>query len=370
MEGILGTKLRRERELMGLTQKALAKAVGLSSEFVSQLELGKRMPSVDSLTALASFFKKDVSFFLKEKEDSFNVLLRGEELDKKTRAALKKFKKYCEDYLFLEDITGRRLELGPLYTQSSAERMAEEERHRLGFGDEPIRNIFSLLELNGLHILRLPLPEKSKISGVFVYFEVEKAAFALINSEQSSEEQVFIAAHEYCHYLKDRNAAPIIDNPDVFVEEFVSLYHPREKFALTFAEHFLVPPSMVKKVVDKDLQSKKLNLSDVLYLQSYFGVSTSAMLQALRNLQYLSRSRFQEYRGVDLAVYEGFFSAEPLEKRRFIKEKRGVILPNRYKRLAIETYRKKRISEEKMFQLFGLHGDKTILALSKLKQEN
>ncbi|MDH5467486.1 MAG: helix-turn-helix domain-containing protein, partial [Candidatus Aminicenantes bacterium] len=61
MSGILGTRLRRERESLGITQESLSRAVGLSSEFISLLELGKRMPSLESLTALAEFFKKDVS---------------------------------------------------------------------------------------------------------------------------------------------------------------------------------------------------------------------------------------------------------------------------------------------------------------------
>ena len=96
MPGILGTKLRREREDIGLTQEALAKAVGLSSEFISLLELGKRMPSLDTLTTLANYFKKDASYFLKEKEEAFNVLLQEESLDKKARGELRKFKKlYC-----------------------------------------------------------------------------------------------------------------------------------------------------------------------------------------------------------------------------------------------------------------------------------
>ena len=160
MEGILGTRLRRERESMGITQEALARAVGLSSEFISLLELGKRMPSLDSLTTLADFFKKDVSFFLKEKEEAFNVLLQDERVDIKAKAGLRKFKKYCEEYMHLEDLTGRRTELAPLYTHPSAETLATEERRRLGIGYEPIKDIFSLLELNGLRILRMPIPEE------------------------------------------------------------------------------------------------------------------------------------------------------------------------------------------------------------------
>lgn len=358
MSGILGTRLRKEREEIGLTQEALAKAVGLSSEFISNLELGKRMPSLESLISLASYFKKDVSYFLKEREEAFNMLLRGEEVDKEARGKLKKFKKYTEEYLHLEKLTGRRLELAPLYTHLSAERMADEERRRLGFGDGPIRNIFSILELNGLHILRLPIPEKSKISGVFIFFEIEKAAFALVNSSQTLGRQAFTAAHEYCHYLKDRNTGPIIDNPDIFIDEYLSLYHPREKFAQKFALRFLMPPAKIKEIIEKDLCSKRLSYADVLYLRRYFGINALEMLRTLKDLGYISHSRLEEFQKLDPYVYEEAIFRKLLEEGEPTGGKGGAILSSRFKSLALESYQKKKISLEKLSEFINIDKEK------------
>ena len=293
MPAVLGTRLRREREELGITQDALAKGVGLSSEFISLLELGKRMPSLETLTALADYFRKDVSYFLKEKEETFKIILRAEGLEEKARAEIKKFKKYCEEYMHLEELTGRRLEPGPIYAYVSPERMADEERRRMGFGDEPIRDIFSLLELNGLHILRQPIPEKSNISGMF-------------------------------------------------------LYHPREKFAQTFAVRFLIHPAKVKKIIDKDFHSKKLSFADVLYLKRYFGVSALAMLRTLKDLEYLSRSKFEEYQKLDPSPYEEVFFGKLAEEDRLRKETKGVVLSSRLKNLALEAYKKKKISVEEL----------------------
>jgi len=358
MPGILGTKLRREREDIGLTQEALAKAVGLSSEFISLLELGKRMPSLDTLTTLANYFKKDASYFLKEKEEAFNVLLQEESLDKKARGELRKFKKFCEEYSNLEELTGCRLELAPLYTHTSAERMADEERSRLGFGNGPIRDVFSVLELNGLHIVRQPIPEKSKISGVFIYFEIEGAAFALVNSIQSLGQQIFTAAHEYCHFLKDRNIGPVIDNPDIFINEYVSLYHPREKFAQTFAFRFLVPPSKVKEIINKDLFKKKLNFADVLYLRNYFGVGTLAIIQVLKDLEFISPAKFEEFQKLASSTHGEAFFGKFSEEKELIKGKGGIILSSRFKRVALEAYQKKLITVEKLSELFNLDKEK------------
>ena len=365
MPGILGTRLRREREELGITQDALAKGVGLSSEFISLLELGKRMPSLETLTALAGYFRKDVSYFLKEKEETFKIILRAEGLDEKAKAEIKKFKKYCEEYIHLEELTGRHLEPGPIYAHISPERMADEERRRMGFGDEPVRDIFSLLELHGLHIIRQPIPEKSNISGIFIFFEVERAAFALINSAQTIGQQALIATHEYCHYLKDRNAGPIIDNPDIFIDEYVSLYHPREKFAQTFAVRFLIHPAKVKKIIDKDFHSKKLSFADVLYLKRYFGVSAIAMLRTLKDLEYLSRSKFEEYQKLDPSPYEEVFFGKLAEEDRLRKRTKGVILSSRMKSLALEAYKKKKISPEKLSRFLKKDKNKINSVLGK-----
>ncbi|MEW5901496.1 MAG: XRE family transcriptional regulator [Acidobacteriota bacterium] len=231
MQGVLGTKIKKAREALGLTQGAVGRGLGLSSEFISLLGSDKRAPSLVTLNKIASFLKKDIGFFLEEKEGAFNILLRGAPLevgmappspaasvpapeplyglDQPARSILERFKRYCDNYLRLERLTGRRLALAPLYAAISPERLAEEERRRLGLGDEPIRDIFALVELQGCRILRLPIPAASKLSGVFIFLEESEVAFALVNSADSPGRQVFTAAHEYCHYLKDRH-----DNSD------------------------------------------------------------------------------------------------------------------------------------------------------------
>jgi transcriptional regulator with XRE-family HTH domain len=358
ISGILGTRLRREREIMGITQEALAKAVGLSSEFISLLELGKRMPSLETLTTLSDFFRKDVSFFVKEKEEAFNVLLQDERVDNKARALLKKFKKYCEEYLHLEDLTGRRIELAPLYSHPSAEAMADEERRRLGVGNEPVRDIFSLFELNGLRILRLPIPEESKISGVFIFFEAERAAFALVNSAQPFEQQVFTSAHEYCHYLKHRYSGPVIDHPDIFIEEYLPLYHPREKFAQKFAVCFLIPSQKIKEVIEEDLHSKNISFADVLYLKEYFGVSIPDLLHTLKDLAYIPNSKYEAFIKIKPSIDDEAYFKDSGRHVRPLKKGSKAKPSRRFMSLAIEACQKKKISEEKFSELVSQNKEK------------
>jgi len=354
MQGVLGSKLKKARTELGLSQAAFARALGFSSEFISLLEADKRAPSLTSLNKIAAYLKKDIRSFLQEKESAFNILLRGdalkapgsEGLDAASQAVLQRFKRYCDDYLRLERRANRPssagsslgLPLAPLYSNISPERLAEEERRRLGLGDEPIRDIFALSELNGCRILRLPIPSGAKLSGAFIFLEDREAAFALINSADTPGRQAFTAAHEYCHYLKDRHEGPLIENPDVFIDEYVSLYHPREKFAQTFANCFLMPASKVRATIEKEFGGRRLTFDQVLYLKRYFGVSFAAMLRKVRELGFMSAAQFED-----------FIKRDPDSREREVFGARGGERPSagrpvysdRYKLLQLEAARKK-----------------------------
>jgi Zn-dependent peptidase ImmA (M78 family)/transcriptional regulator with XRE-family HTH domain len=389
MQGVVGARIKKARTELGLSQAAFARALGFSSEFISLLEADKRAPSLATLNKIAAYFNRDIRSFLQEKEGAFNILLRGdalkgpegEGLDPASQAVLERFKRYCDDYLKLErrvysasraglsGLTYRSarssgsssrsssavpfslspfspLPLAPLYSGSSIspERLAVEERRRLGLGDEPIRDIFALSELNGCRILRLPIPAGSKLSGAFIYLEDREAAFALVNSADTPGRQAFTAAHEYCHYLKDRQEGPVIENPDVFIDEYVSLYHPREKFAQTFAASFLMPASKVRAIIEKEFGVRRLTFEHGLYLKRYFGVSFAAMLRRLRELGYISA-----------AQVEDFIKRDPDSREREVFGARGErrasagrpIYSDRYKLLQAEVAKKGRRSPDK-----------------------
>jgi Zn-dependent peptidase ImmA (M78 family)/transcriptional regulator with XRE-family HTH domain len=357
MQGVVGARIRKARVALGLSQAAFARELGFSSEFISLLEADKRAPSLATLNKIATYLKKDLRDFLQEKEGAFNILLRGdalkgpegEGLDAGSQALLERFKRYCDDYLRLERLANRasgssaapsrRLSLAPLYTNISPERLAIEERRRLGLGDEPIRDIFALSELNGCRILRLPIPAGSKLSGAFIYLEDREAAFALINSADTPGRQAFTAAHEYCHYLRDRHEGPVIENPDVFIDEYVSLYHPREKFAQTFAACFLMPASKVRATIEKEFGGRRLTFDQVLYLKRYFGVSFAAMLRKVREMGFVTTAQFEDYikRDPDTRERE-VFGARGGERASVGRP----IFSDRYKLLQLEAARKKR----------------------------
>ena len=351
MNMLLGTRLKRAREEVSLSQGAFAKALGLSSEYISLLESGKRTPSFETLIRISEFLNKDVGHFFEEKRPAFEGLFAAPGLDERARRELLKFKAYCERYLQLEEDTGRRLDVAPQYLRISPGRLADEERRRLGLGNEPVRDVFGLCELNGCRIVRQPLPEETRIAGVFVFDEERRAAFALINTNEPPGLQSQIAAHLYAHYLKDRADSPIVDNPDVMVDEYVSLYPPREQFAQAFASRFLIPPAKLQEIFEKDIRSKSPGFDDVLFLKRYFGVSTRAMLRSLRNNGHLAEARFEEFfkRAPEDREAEVFGNAAGHEERRSrtLFRKSRAVPSDRFRLLAAEAAAGAREREER-----------------------
>jgi transcriptional regulator with XRE-family HTH domain len=341
MDKLLGIRLKRAREEVGLSQGAFAKSLGLSSEYISLLESGKRTPSFETLLKIAGFLNKNVSYFFEDLRPAFDRLFERANADERTRKNLQKFRAFCERYLELEERTGRRLDLAPRYPRISPERLAEEERRRLGLGNEPIRDVMALCEINGCRIVRQTLPEEARIAGVFVFDEERKAAFALVNANEPPGFQTLVAAHLYGHYLMDRADSPIVDNPDVIVDEYVSLYPPREQFAQAFASRFLVPPEKLRELVEKDIRSKSLAFDDVLFLKRYFGVSTRSMLRTLRGRGILPEAKFEEFfkRNPEDREQEvfGCLSGQEERRSRTLFRKSRTIPSDRFRLLAAEV---------------------------------
>ncbi|GBR76051.1 transcriptional regulator MerR family [Candidatus Termititenax persephonae] len=72
----LGSKIRETREQKGITLRKLAKDIGVSPSFISQVEQSKAQPSVDSLTQIARTLGVSSSYLLGE-EDTGIALLKS-----------------------------------------------------------------------------------------------------------------------------------------------------------------------------------------------------------------------------------------------------------------------------------------------------
>ncbi len=315
----LAARIRATRQAAGLTQGAVADALGLSRPAVSQLEAGKRSVSGLELERLARLCGRGMADFF---DDAFSseggaatALFRRHPAlsdDSHLREAVGLALEFGRSIAILED----RLQIGGRETvvagyRSAAlkskwdaiqqgERVADAERGRLGLGLEPLPDLLDLMERQGVRAVATPMP--SEVSGLTLVDDAAGVVVA-VNGRHGFDRQRFSLAHEYAHVLLDRDRQACLSRR----EDQDSLMEVR---ANSFAAAFLLPVGGVRRFVDylakgrasrtlrqvsdgRDVHSaerrrppgsQNLRLHDLAMLAHHFGVSRVAALYRLKSL--------------------------------------------------------------------------------------
>ncbi|MFN3420741.1 MAG: ImmA/IrrE family metallo-endopeptidase, partial [Armatimonadota bacterium] len=197
-----------------------------------------------------------------------------------------------------------------------AEEIATAERARLHLGDQPIQDVFALLEGQGIKVFRLEAPE-DEIDGAMVYDTVLGASL-FVNAKHPLGKQNFIAAHQYAHLLKDRDErATLCRLGDLLGGERERKEVSRkEHFANLFAAAFLMPKSTIQNIVE-GLFEGHLSEGALVYLRRQFGVSYEALFLRLKELGYWTAEEvamWKEQRGRLMSLEKAIYGSadEPL----------------------------------------------------------
>ena len=253
------------------------------------------------------------------------------------------------------------------------ERLATEERRRLGLGDSPLPDLAELLEAQGIRTGIIDLPVD--VSGLTLNHP-RVGIFIVANRNQHVLRRRFSFAHEFAHALADRDRFGLVSRSS----EQRNLVEVR---ANAFAAAFLLPETGVKQfvaglgkgrpsrvhsgvfsdVLDEaeslDVEarsapgSQAVQMYDVVRLAHHFSVSRIAALYRLRNLRMISEPEFSDLkeldrvgRGKQLARHLGLPTPDHVELRwRFQLRVLG---------LALEAYRREEISRGKLEEIASM----------------
>lgn len=162
-------------------------------------------------------------------------------------------------------------------------------RSTLGLGEEPISNIFSLLEKEGIYLFTRDLGENASA----MFMKTKDVHLVVINSKKSLGHQYFSAAHELSHYYFDKQLMGRVCQVNKYNQQ-----NTMERLADLFASFFLMPENGILMHLDKRgiLGSSGLTLNDIVSLQQYFNVSWSAMLYRLLNMHLINSAQLEDYK--------------------------------------------------------------------------
>lgn len=250
---------------------------------------------------------------------------------------------------------------------NEAKDRAELARKRLELDNAPIKDLFSVLENEGIFVVRMPIGGDG-LSGAFFYDEKTQVARILVNSDRTLGHQIFTAAHEYGHFLMDKETEHVIIEKD-------GQKNAIEKRADLFAANFLMPEEGIHNFTKKILKKEK-NLEDVdlVKIRNEFGASWQATLYRLHNLGYIFSDDLEiKLRKTSvlnaLSIQLGY---KP--EKKFKQEK--TIMPAEVYQLAFKAYFDKKISLNRLADILRCSYDEAkdkvaeIKAISKNGQDN
>jgi Zn-dependent peptidase ImmA (M78 family) len=252
------------------------------------------------------------------------------------------------------------------------ERVAAQERQRLGIGSAPVGKIPDLLESQHIRIASIALPDD--VSGLTMA-DREIGVFIVVNAGHPAVRRRFSFAHEYAHALLDRERLGTVSRTTARDDLL-------EVRANAFAAAFLLPAEGVRQfmaqigkggpsrqradVFDEGgvieastravAKSQDTQMYDVAELAEHFGVSRLAALYRLRNLRLVSDAEFAHLKhledsghGKTVARLLSLPEIDDDEEAR--DEYRHRLLS-----LALEAFRRHEISRAKLNELGNMIG--------------
>lgn len=388
----LARRLRLAREACGLSQDDVARHLGVSRPTVTQMEQGNRPVSSQDLDRIAYLVGRSPADFLGEAfaaEDALAALFRAHPEvieDEGVVEALRRCLSIAREWRGLEELLGLMPQGNPTTTYALAkprkkwfaveqgERLARQERRRLGNEAGPIPNVARLLESEGIRAAALELPEE--VSGIMLCEPGSGEMLVVANQGHGRARRRFSYAHEYAHVLADRSRQGIVSRPE---DRDATI----EVRANAFAAAFLLPREGVVEFLEglgkgrpsrcdayvfdgegaqrvehrSEAGSQEIQLSEVARLARQFGVSREMALYRLRNLGFLKQPELEGLleqermgRGRALARELGL-ELHPDEEQREREEFREGFLG-----LALDALRREAISRGKAQKLASLVG--------------
>ncbi len=340
---IVGQRIAEARKAGGKTQEEVADYLGYSRPTYIAIEKGDRLAKSEEIVKLAAFLGRKVNELVRPTEPVVDLQphLRAA-VEKRKGAdetalhlAIDELQRLAEDYRDLEKLMAApsRFNFPPEVTLTSridaaelAEGVAQQERLRLGLGDQPVIFLRNTLEWDvGLRIFYWDLP--APIAGMYAY-TADLGGCILVNRKHPPERRRVSMLHEYGHLLVDRY------KPGIDYLTLPGRKPANERFAESFALSFLMPTSSVRqRFHDIVTMTSNFRVADLRRLSHFYYVSVEAMALRLEQLGLIQKGSAQFLKESKLSPRA---AAELLELQP--QPVNDFPFPDRYKYLAVAAY--------------------------------
>ena len=281
--------LAEARAYNKMTGEELAGLIGVKKQAISQFENKKAEPDYGTVCKMSEVLKFPVSFFYEKTVSGLvgNTYFRAPFSSNKKDLNSQKIKTRYVAQIY--GTLARYVDFWPYNvpefkdTQNISS-VAQRLRDYWGLGREPIQDMISLMERNGIIMSEFATDTK-KIDAFYQYGEIRDSAYhcVVLGTEKPSfVRRQFSAAHELGHIVLHEK---FNDLDDASREDF----RKREDEANEFAAEFLLP----KTAFLNDLKMYPNKLTHYVELKRKWRVSIAAMVMRAYNLEAINQNQYQ-----------------------------------------------------------------------------
>lgn len=282
---MLGKNIKYSRLKNGLTKKALAEKVGISSMAITHYENGERTPDMQILRKLTDALQVKLVDLLRNRTENHEYahgeFRRNSTLTVSAQEYVREnVEEYFDRFFSVIDILGDNALPKPpvchaIQATGDAEADAAQLRKYLGFAPEgPVMNLVGAMENKGV-LMFIDYIESDKFSGMNGL--VDDRPFIIINSKMTAERQRSTLVHELAHvfFAFDRMEEAAI-----------------EKHATAIGGAFLFP----KEDAERELGLHRTRItSDMVMVAKEYGISMLMLVKRASLLRIISMPVYEDF---------------------------------------------------------------------------
>lgn len=286
-----GERLKTARLYRNMTISELAEKVSVTKQAISQYENNQTTPKPDVLFQFVSALGFPMGFFTEKDNYKVNInntffraLSTAKTIDLNTQevktAMIVRIYNFLSKYLNFPVFKLPDIDISEI---EDVEEVASLVRSQWGLGEQPIINMVSLLEKEGIIVSSLSIDNKKidAFTQVHLLNGIQQFCVVLSNDKQSMVRRNFDAAHELGHIILHNK---LINIKDLSPEEFKKM----ENEANQFAAAFLLP----KNRFFAELLNPT-SLDTYLQLKKKWKVSIAAMVMRAKQLGRINNTQYQ-----------------------------------------------------------------------------
>lgn len=296
MSNINFTLLETARLLRQKTQKEVVEAIGISQASLSKAEHGLQELPVDIMDKLYDYYDLPETFFLRSEGVSplghlyyrKKLTITNKVIDSFV-AKVKIFKAIIDDLMSAVELPKYTLGNYVPNENLSAKEIARKIRYELKVYNGAVPNLSTLLENNGIIIIRFDFGT-DKIDGLTTITDSDRKVM-FINNQMPNDRIRFSMAHELGHLVMH------LGNPPCSSDD-------AERQADEFASEFLMPEEEIRPML------LNINIQTLGMLKRKWRVSMHALVRRAKDLETIT---YQQYRNLQMYFSKkGYTKSEPI----------------------------------------------------------